>query len=230
MVSAPPRAQAQADTVPVGTQLRVANTDGEPLNLRAGPDPTQPVVARLDPDEIVTVIGPPQVAGTTRWLPVSTAANQIGWISDQYAVPVLAAAPPTSSPTPDLALVEAPAPSPEPLTASMQGLASAEATPTSGGPLEIEVKVKYPEAKSRYQEIMVWVARNGRPIAGAEVTLLIDEDQEEPVRALTPTSSEGSTRREFSIERDKKGTIQMVVTAVAPDGGSGRAEASYFIR
>src|SRR5215217_6333999 len=69
MVAGPPFARAQADTVAIGSQLRVANTDGEALNLRAGPASTEMVVAQLAPDDVVSVIGAPQIAGMTRWLP-----------------------------------------------------------------------------------------------------------------------------------------------------------------
>jgi hypothetical protein len=47
---------------------------------------------------------------------------------------------------------------------------------------------------------------------------------------LKPTDIEGRTWRELSIPRATKGSIQVVVSAVAPDGGTGQTEVSYFIR
>ena len=230
MVAGPPPARAQADTVAIGSQLRVANTDGEALNLRAGPASTETIVAQLAPDQVVTVIGAPQIVGTTRWLPVSTAANQIGWISDEYAVPVLAAAPPPPpSPTPELALMETPVPSPEPLTASMQALTPTEATQPTGGSLEVEAKVKFPEAKGRHQEIAVWISRNGRPVQDVDVTMFIPDDEDQEPRTFKPTDEEGRTVREYTFGRTK-GSVNVTISAVAPDGGKGRTEVSYFVR
>jgi hypothetical protein len=63
-------------------------------------------VAGLSPDDTLTVLGVPQTASATRWLPGRTASNQFGWISEQYIVPVgqpLAVA----SPSPDVTIADA---------------------------------------------------------------------------------------------------------------------------
>src|SRR4051812_7270818 len=97
--------RAQTDTFAIGTVLRVANTDGEALNLRAGPSSDGVVVARLAPDEAVTVIAAPQIIGQTRWIPVQTSGGQLGWVSEQYLATFVVAVP-VASPTPEVALVE----------------------------------------------------------------------------------------------------------------------------
>ena len=225
LVSGAPLEQAEIPSL--GAALRVATADGKPLDLRAGPALDQPIVGQLAPDEVVTVIGASLVVGPTRWLPVSTPGNQLGWIPAEYVVAVSAPAPP-ASPAPDPAFAEpAPASSPEPTIASGPAV---PATPEPGRPVEIEAKLKYPEAKGRHQEITIWVTRDGRPIEGATVTVFAEDDDDEPLRTLELTNAEGRTWREFAIGGRAKGSISLVVSAEAPDGGKGRTEVSYFIR
>lgn len=218
--------RAQGDTFAIGAVIRVVTADGEPLDMRAGPALGHPLVTRLAPNETVTVIAEPQSDGVTRWIPVRTANGLLGWIPDQYVAPVLTAAAETvSSPAPDLAV----AASPEPAAAGQPPVA-VTATPEPGRPVEVEVKVKYPEAKDRRQELTVWVTRAGQPVQDATVTVFIEDDDDEPLRVLKPTDIEGRTWRALSIPRDAKGSVQVVVSAVAPDGGTGQTEVSYFVR
>jgi hypothetical protein len=49
------------------------------------------------------------------------------------------------------------------------------------------------------------------------------------LKTLEPTDDEGRTFRDFTLGRNK-GTVSMVISAVAPDGGKGQTEASYFVR
>lgn len=222
--------RAQTEPLAAGTIARVANTDGEPLNLRAGPSSDQPIVARLMPDEAVTVISAAQVVGTTRWIPIKTADGVLGWVAEQYlAVPVVAA--PAPSPTPELVQAEIPAPlpSPEPMTASSLSTVQTSQQVASNAPLDVEVKVKYPEAKGRHQEVTIWVTRNGTPVQDATVTMTIPDDEDQEVKVLDPTNEEGRTYRDFTLGRNK-GSVNMLFTAEAPDGGKGQAEASYFVR
>src|SRR5947207_296570 len=83
-----PLVRAQTDSLAVGSVVKVSTTDGDLLNLRSGPSADLPIGVRLSPDDTLTVLGVPQAVGATRWLPVRTASNQVGWISDQYVVPV----------------------------------------------------------------------------------------------------------------------------------------------
>jgi hypothetical protein len=221
--------RAQGDTLAIGTVIRVATTDGQPLDMRAGPALGHPLVTRLAPDERVTVIAEPQSDGVTRWVPVRTSNGLLGWVPDQYIAPVVTiGAEPVPSPGPELAV--AAAASPEPTTAAGQPVVAVATAPEVGRPVEVEVKVKYPEAKSRHQEITVWVTRAGQPVQDATVTVFIEDDDDEPLRVLKPTDIEGRTWRELSIPRATKGSVQMVISAVAPDGGKGQIEASYFVR
>ncbi|HZO24977.1 MAG TPA: SH3 domain-containing protein [Chloroflexota bacterium] len=246
MVSGSPTARAQDDAPPSDGLIVVPGADGAPVGLRFGPALEHPVIVNLAPYEIVTPLGPAVQEGATRWLSVMTAANQVGWVSEQYVAPASAAStvasaspepviaevlppPPSSEPVVAEVLPPPPQPSPIPLTSSAPEASTVAAAPVSGRPLAIEAKLKYPEAKGRHQEITIWVTRDGVPVSGAIVTISTEDDEDEPLRVLEPTNADGRTRREFAIGREK-GLIELVVSAVAPDGGEGQTTATYFRR
>ena len=248
MVSESVPVQAQDDATPPDGLLVMPGPDGGPVSLHSGPAPDQPVVASLVPYEVVAPLGPAHQDGVTRWLPVKTATNQVGWVPEQYVAAVGAVPPPPSADPlvadvslapPALADVPPPpaAPSPMPPEPSVPAPASASASASTVAavpmqpvrPLEIETKLKYPEAKGRHQEITIWVTRDGVPVPGAVVTIFTEADEDEPMRVLEPTNEAGRTRREFAIGKEK-GSIELVVSAVAPDGGAGRTTATYFRR
>jgi hypothetical protein len=167
----------------------------------------------------MTVTGMSQMAEGMRWLPVRTADGKTGWVSAQYVQ--LA-----STPTPTPARVAEATPTP----ATAPAASAASPTPATGRPLTVEAKIKYPEVQGRDQEITVWVTRDGVPVPGVIVTLeTSDGDDEEHFRQLDPTDENGRTRRSFDV-RHEKGTVELRVQAVAPDGGEGQTIVSYFRR
>jgi len=222
--SLPVLAQPQAQ--PVGTVLRVANTDGDRLNLRAGPSTTQTIVAGIEPGAMLTVTGAAQTAGGIRWLPVRTATGQTGWVSDQFVTVV-------TTPVPLPAPTRAPAPTSTPSGPAAQPAGIEAPLIPAGGPLEIEAKLKFPEMDGREQEITVWVTRDGLPVPGVIVTLETvdgdDAEDDERFRSLDPTNEEGRTRSTFDV-RNEKGTVELKILAVAPDGSAGQSTVSYFRR
>lgn len=219
-------AVAQVAGPPVGSMVMVSNTDGQRLNLRAGPAASQPILARLNPGEVLTVTGAGQTAGITLWLPVRPTVGPPGWVSAEFVVLLTA---PSSDPAP-IAQAAAPATSAGTATSSTERNSLSQGREANGGPVEIEAKLKYPEVKGREQEITVWVTRDGAPVPGAIVTLESSDGEEgERFRQLDPTNDEGRTRRVFDV-RHEKGTVEIQVEAVAPDGGEGRAIVSYFRR
>jgi hypothetical protein len=212
-------ASAQQDPFPAGSVVRVANTDGQRLNLRGGPSAHQTVLAKLAPGETLTVTGASQQADGLRWVPVRTAGGQAGWVAANYIV-LVASVPPTRTPTP----------MPTPAAASDAPPATDDHAEPKGRPVDVEAKVKFPELDGPEQEITVWVTRDGQPVQGAMVTLETrDGDDDEHFRQLDPTDEEGRTRRSFSV-RHEKGTVEIQVEAVAPDGGEGRTIVTYFRR
>jgi hypothetical protein len=222
----PAPASAQVAGPPVGSMMMVSNTGGQRLNLRAGPAANQPILARLNPGEILTVTGPGQTVGITLWLPVRPTMGQPGWVSAEFVV-LLSAPPPASAPVAETTASTPPGGS---AASSTERDSLSERSEANGGPVEVEAKLKFPEVKGREQEITVWVTRDGSPVPGAIVTLESSDGEEgERFRQLDPTNDEGRTRRVFDV-RQEKGTVEVQVEAVAPDGGEGRAIVSYFRR
>lgn len=218
---------AQAEPFPSGSVVRVANTDGQRLNLRAGPSIQEAVLARLAVGETLTVTGASRQADGLRWLPVRTGAGQAGWVAADYVA--LVSRPATATPSPTRAPTATPTPPPTGGGASGDGASTGPAEPAAR-PVQVEARVKYPELDGREQEITVWVTRDGQPVEGATVTVeTSDGDDDEHFRLLDPTNAEGRTRRSFDV-RHEKGTVELRVEAVAPDGGEGRAIVTYFRR
>jgi len=209
-----PPAETPAETV-----VRVVNTDGSSLNLRAGASTDDQVLARLADGSTLTVTGPSKQVGDIRWLPVRDGSGRTGWVNAQYTAVVSV---PTLTPMPTEVVAEAPpvaAPAPEPT-----------ATPTPIPlPVEVEARLKFPETSGREQEITVWVMRSGAPVPGALVTVIDDEGEAPFDRPVQPTDETGRARHTFDI-RHEKGTVNFVVKAMAPDGGAGETTVSYFRR
>ena len=212
-------ASGQPSEAPAGTVVRVANTDGSALNLRAGASTDDPVLAQLADGTTLAVTGPSKQAGDTRWLPVRDASGRTGWVNAQYTAVVSV---PTATPTPTVVVAEAPsvaAPAPEP-----------SATPTPIPlPVDVEARMKFPETSGREQEIIVWVTRNGVPVESALVTVTNDEGEPPFDRPMEPTNEEGRAHHTFDI-RHEKGTVNLIVKVTAPDGGAGETTTSYFRR
>ena len=72
---------APAQAAEVTRAGRVANTNGDPLRMRAAPDPSAPIVKRLGPDWRVTIVGAPSPDG--RWLRVEH-TGQTGYVAVGY--------------------------------------------------------------------------------------------------------------------------------------------------
>jgi Bacterial SH3 domain len=211
--------EAQTSDPPPDSVVRVANTDGSSLNLRAGPSADETVVARLAEGDVLTVTGPSKAVGNTRWLPVRATGGKSGWVSAQYTA-LVSAPTPTPSPSPMAATLEAPRAETQP----MQSVAVVPALP-----LDVDARLKYPEARTREQELIVYVTRGGAPVPGAIVTVRSDDGDDEIDRTLDPTDEEGRARRVFSVRREK-GTVYLSIKAVAPDGGEGTTGTSFFRR
>jgi hypothetical protein len=145
------------------------------------------------------------------------------------APPPTATVLPAATPPAPTANAETPSQAARSSDAPAPGFAAPETPAPAGRPLDVEAKVKFPEAKGRHQEVTIWVTRAGVPIPGALVTISIEDDEDEPLRVLEPTNEEGRTRHEFSIGKEK-GSIEVIVAAVAPDGGEGRTSVTYFRR
>ena len=111
MVAESATAQAQSDPAPNDALLVIPGPDGALVPMRSGPGLAHPVVASLGGYEVVTALGPAHQEGVARWLPVRTAANQIGWVAEQY-VAVVGTTPPAVASTSPEPVVAAQPPAP----------------------------------------------------------------------------------------------------------------------
>jgi uncharacterized protein YraI len=218
-------AAAQTLDPPAASTVRVANTDGAELNLRAGPSTDDVVVARLAEGVLLSVTGSTRTGDGVRWLPVKDPSDHNGWVDAQYVALVSL---PAASPTATATATPAPVPTETPIVESSGFAAVLTPTPILR-PLEVEARLKFPETSGRDQEIMILVTRAGMPVPGAVVTVLTDEGEPPFDRPMPPTDDDGRTQHAFDI-RHEKGTVSLVVKATAPDGSEGVAEASYFRR
>ena len=206
---------AEGADVPTGSTVRVANTDGAGLNLREAPGLGAAVVVLVAEGTVLEVIGRERQADGLRWLNVRAPGGQSGWAAADF-----------------LSVVSTPTPTATPRAASGSSANAGTPTPTpsrSGGRLEVDARIKLPETDARDQEITVTVLRRGQPVPGAQVQVTTRDADPPLVRELDPTDAEGRTVREFDIRREK-GTVVLLVTAVAPDGGEGEDTVSYFRR
>ena len=222
---------AQTADPPVGSRLRVANTEGQGLNLRAGPGSSEAVLTRLDEGAEVEVVGAARAVGGGRWTEVREAGGRRGWISLEYAAVVSTPAP-TATPTPRATATPEPDGDEQTAMLAPTPTGTVEPTATPGPPVDVEAKVKFPETSGRDQEITVWVTRGNTPVPGAVVTATSDDgdDDDDPLeRVFDPTDEEGKARRSFSIRREK-GSVTVILKAVAPDGGTGETTVTYFRR
>jgi hypothetical protein len=172
------------------------------------------------------VTGPGRTVGATLWVPVQTNANQPGWVSAQFVVLLTPPARAASN-----VAETAPARTSAATRSDTTERANlSQRIETRGGPIDVEAKLKFPEARGRDQEITVVITRDGVPVSGVVVTLeTSDGEDDERFRQLDPTDEDGRTQRTFDV-RHEKGTVELQVEAVAPDGGEGRTIVSYFRR
>jgi hypothetical protein len=219
---------AQSANVAVGSTVRVSGTDGQGLNLRESPGWTALVLLRLPEGTLLEVVGPARQADALRWLNVREPGGKTGWVAADFAAVVST---PTAVPTRAAAGSSEPTPTGVPSTSSATPTSGPEPTATAapGNALEVDPRVKYPETAEREQTLTVTVTRNGAPVRDVQVVAITQDSDPPLVRELDPTNAEGVTTRSFDIRREK-GTVVLVVVAVAPDGGKGNKSVSYFRR
>jgi Bacterial SH3 domain len=89
---------AQANQQGSGTRVRVANTDGQRLRLRAEPSTSARIVTHFQPGTVLEVIGPDRQAEGRTWKNVRGPGNATGWVAGDYTAAVTASAPGESAP------------------------------------------------------------------------------------------------------------------------------------
>jgi hypothetical protein len=128
-------------------------------------------------------------------------------------------------------------PEPEPIAAT-QARTSARRTDEDtkesehekGPPLTLEVRFKSPEIDRRdRQTIYVDVTRNSQPVRDVIVRFTVDDEDPEVEREARPSNAQGRATHEWAM-RKYRGTTVVRVEATAPDGGTGKASRSFFVK
>jgi hypothetical protein len=92
------------------------------------------------------------------------------------------------------------------------------------------VRFKLPELDRRDRQVMyVNVSRNSVPVEGVIVRFVVEDEDPEVEREASASDSNGRSFHEWSM-RKYRGTTTVHVTALAPDGGTGKASRSFFVK
>ncbi len=208
---------------------RVTGTGPDGLILRAEASRTASMIA-VEPEGAVVVIIGPEQATDRSWLPVRDAQGRVGWLAAEYLTrETVAVATPTATPVRNVAL-ESPELALPTATPTPRRTPPLEAEAEPGLPLTVEVRFKMPELDRRdRQEILVEVTRNSQPVQDVLVRFIVEDEDPEVEREATLTNVNGRSHHEWSM-RKYRGTTTVRVTALAPDGGTGKATSSFFVK
>jgi hypothetical protein len=206
------------------TRARVTGTAGDGVILRAEASRDSQMLGLEPEGSIVAVIGPEQTAGGRGWLPVRDAQGRVGWVASEYlrSEPVVV---PTPTSAPRIASVDLSPPAESTLAPIPK-----PAEPAVGPPVTLDVRFKLPELDRRDRQVMyVDVSRNSVPVEGAIVRFVVEDEDPEVEREASASDSSGRSSHEWSM-RKYRGTTTVHVTALAPDGGTGKASRSFFVK
>ncbi|MFN0074473.1 MAG: hypothetical protein ACKVVP_23575 [Chloroflexota bacterium] len=210
---------------------RVAGTGGEGVVLRSEASRAASMLTVVPEGAVVTLIGPEQVTEGRAWRPVRDSVGRVGWLAAEYLIiEELAVLIPTPAHTvetitfpPAVALTGTPLP-------RIAAPGAAEPDPTPGLPVSLEIRFKLPEvSRNDRQEIVVYVSRNSEPVQGAIVRFIVDDEDPEVEREASVSDLNGRSMHDWSM-RKYRGTTTVRVTAEAPDGGTGKASRSFFVK
>jgi len=246
-------------TATSGPRVRVANTDGVGLNLRAEPATTARRIAGLPEGTILDVIGPDRQADGRSWKNVRVERFGDGWVAAEYTVavsgptttPATATATPTRTPTPTSTPSSSTTATPTP-TATTSATATTPtptptATPATGanpartpgstgaqtglGPtsLSVEVIPRFAELDDGPQTVEIRVTRDGRPVANAAVEVSTVPSSSSSPLTAPPTNADGATTVSWTPDAPS-GVVAVGVLVTAPDGATGADTASFMLR
>jgi hypothetical protein len=225
-------------SAPSDQTVRVANTGGEPLNLRDAPSSTAGVVSTLPEGTTLSVIGPDRQAEGRTWKNVSAAGYGSGWVAAEYVVTVAGAPPATppqtgSSNTTTSGAVQA--------TSGQTGGGSQQrdrgsgstgsgvgSTTSGSGPsvLNVEVKPRLAAVSGDAQTVEIRVTRDGGPVESAQVEI---ETSSGDSPDAPPTDAAGVTSASWT-PGGPAGVVGVGVIATAADGATGAGSSSFRLQ
>ncbi|MCC7372216.1 MAG: SH3 domain-containing protein [Chloroflexi bacterium] len=220
-----------------GQKVRVANTGGTGVRLRAEPSLKGAIAARLADGTVLEIVGEDRKADGLTWRNVRAPGDGRGWVAADYLVsvsggstpPAQASAPAPAAPPAQASASAAPAPSTttaqsQPTTGTSSNASSGAAA--SGDFLKVDVSVKQSKIKGDEQTVSITVTKNGQPVQGATVTVKTSPTGETPEAPATDGSGKSSVSWKPT---GSPGFIGVGVSALAPDGSAGVGGASFEI-
>jgi hypothetical protein len=209
-----------------GPKVRVANTDGSGLRLRAQPSLTAAITARLAEGTVLDVVGEDKQVNGVTWKNVKGGpGNHTGWVSAQYVVSAAGGGSATTTSTTQTASSATATPG---SSAANSGSAPTPPPSTSatGESLKINVSVKKTKvAKGQEQTVDIVVSKNDQPVSGAQVTVKTNTGE---TPNAPPTDGSGKTSVSWKTT-GSPGFIGVGVSAVTSDGSAGVGGASFEI-
>ena len=218
-VGALPSAEGPTAPPASATNLRVANTGGANLHLRATPATSAATVALLPPGTVLEVIGQDREAEGRTWKNVRAAAYGSGWVAADYTTAASAAARP-SQPAP---LAGATATPTRPATPQ-----PTDADGADRSALDVDVVPRFAELADGPQTLDIRVTSRGRPISDAVVEIdTVPPTSAEPLVA-SPTDADGATTVSW-VPDAPPGVVAVGVVVTAPNGATGADTASFIL-
>jgi len=218
-----------------GQRVRVANTGGTGVRLRATPSRTGQIATVLPEGTTLTIVGDDKQADGLTWRNVQGPGDGKGWVASDYLVPVSGSAstsPPTST-SPTTANTSSPSPSsasPSSSPSSGSGTSSGSTTtttnPSGGNDLKVDVTLASTEVKAGGdQTVTITVTRGGQPVSGAQVTVKTSPTGETPTAPATDASGKSTV----TWKPTGSGFVGVGVSVLATDGGAGVGGGSFRV-
>jgi hypothetical protein len=216
-------------------RVRVANTDGSRVNVRAEPTTGAPVLEQVTEGTELDIAGPDRDVEGRVWRNVRLADGRTGWIVSTFLTVI--PPPPTATPAPTSetppARTGSPAPqrgTPTPSERSSEPAAKpgASGSTTNRGGLSIDVAPRHAELSSGDQAVQVRVTRNGRGVADARVDVTARLNPQRYFSINAPrTDNDGRSEVAWKME-GPPGTYQVIVEVrVTDDADPVEATASF---
>jgi hypothetical protein len=218
-----------------GPRVRVANTGGTGVRMRAQPSTTAPIAGRLADGTVLEIVGEDKVADGHTWRNVRAPGDGRGWVASEYLVNVSGGTATTSSSGQPSTAQSAPAATGSPAAsaapastgAATSSAASAGASTGATDVLKVEVSVKQAKvAPGAEQTVDITVTKGGQPVSGAQVTVKTSPTGETPTAPATDASGKTSVKWKPT---GTPGFIGVGVSAVGADGVAGVGGASFQI-
>ena len=219
----------------VTRSVRVANTEGSRLNVRASASTEAAIVARVTEGTVLELIGEDRQAGGRTWRNVRAPDGVTGWAAGDYVVAVdppagaaAATAPSTTAPS-AAARTSSGTTARTPTPGGTATSTPASSTPASSVPvapdaLLVEVVPRLPEIAADVPQFLdVKVTRNGAPIENAQVRI---ETTSNETPSAPPTDATGSTSAAWT-PAGPSGDVGVGVIVTAPDGTIGAGSARF---